>query len=140
MTLISNSQRRDLQEDAQLVGRLLKDIKATVIAYSLPNNYPELTQLLERQKTAISNLLDKGEAGCELTTLSFDRESMIDKPHITNFAYIASEALKLTDIRQREDFVELRELILHEIKNKAAHSKWVTKNIKEIINPPARRI
>ena len=133
MVTLSDSQRRRLKVNLELLELALADFAATVPAHGLPNAYTELNELMERQRVAVGKLLDSGETGCELNTLAY-RQSMISGPHLENLAHIGSEVKKLPSGDEQKKFFETESLVLHSLKNQASAASYAYDEVAEIMS------
>ena len=137
MVTLSDEQQSTLRSDATLLDRVISDFKATTDVYKFPDKYDALVALMERQKTAISNLLTTGDLGCGLESLRFD-EAIINNPHLVNIRHTGEEAKKISDPAERERFVALRLRALHHLKTAAQPAADTFNDIADIINPRAK--
>lgn len=134
MDALTDEQRERLKHNLDSVTKAQKKINDTVAEFGLPEAYVEFNALFDRQIQAINNLLDSRELGCGIETLQFSAEEITVKQHIRNLAFLSEQALKLPE-DDRDDFFEVRQIALHEIKRLASVASQTIQTIERIVDP-----
>jgi|GEM_PF-6108598 len=135
MVTLSDTQRDRLRKNLKMLNKTLADYTVAVATYSFPNPYAELIALIERQRVALSNMLDRGDPGCDMNSLMFDRSTMIDTPHLDNLAYASREQHKIDGEAEQETFLRVRGMVLHNLKGAATIALSTYENMERIFNP-----
>ncbi len=132
MVTLSDEQRERFQNSLGALKQAQTHIENTVAEFGFPETYSEFCDLMKRQQTAITQLLETGELGCELATLEFDDSTMTTRQDLKNLAFASSQIQTLPEAEKEASF-EVRQLALHDIKNLATKPQLAFRHLEKAL-------
>ncbi len=114
-------------------------IHAMLDEYKFPYKYEELLDLMDRQKLAITNVLEGRELGCEMDSLVLNVEAMITPAHLQNLQALVLKNAHLEGPAKNVAIMPEAE-ILHEIKDKRLITTVAVTQLRQVLQGMARHI